>query len=1066
MSGNYQYVSDSSGLLTVYEYGASTTATSSAGDVEGYLKSVSIKHGESGTAISQESLQYVARTVDDNTIYEQATDTVYRNDDGSGAITTSTAYTWQGSTFQAASTTVTLPTIGSSQNGPNSAATVTTFYDAYGRPTWSQDADGFLSYVAYDPATGAVVKTISDVDTTQTTTFTGKPTGWTTPTGGGLHLTTTMEVDALGRTTKLTDPNGNVTYTVYKDADHEVRVYAGWTGSATTGPTTVVREDRGNKYAETLTMTATPNVSSGKPTGTESIGNVQTLTRQYVNNAGQVVNTDAYFNLSGLTYSTSASLGTAGTNLYRSAYTWGDHGELKRVLSPTGTLTRQVVDGLGRVTSVWVGTNDTPASGYWSPTNNGGSSNMVKVEERQYDNGGIGVGNLTKVTVIPGGSAANQVTEYYYDWRKRLVATKQGVETTESTSVNRPIAYMTYDNLDNVIKVEQFDGDGVTISSTGEVPNAPSSSLRRAQVATLYDDLGRAYKTLTYSVDQSNGTVSSNALTSEAWFDKRGNVIKTSEPGGLVTKSVYDGVGRATTVYVGDGYNDSTWTNAGSVSDDNVLEQTEYSYDANSNVIETTVRQRFHDETTAGALGTPSSGVHARVSYSANYYDAINRPTASVAIGTNGGSAWTRPSSVPSRSDTVLVTSYSFNAAGWVEDVTDPKGIVFRQTYDALARVTKQVEAYTDGTPSTNDDKTVEFTYDAAGHMLTLKAWQTGGAYEETQWVYGVTTSGGSTINSNDLLAEVRYPNKSTGAASSSEKETYTVNALGQTLTFHDRNGSTHTFAYDVLGRQTSDAVTTLGTGVDGAVRRLETAYDNFGQAYLFTSYSADSGGTIVNQVQRERNGLGQLITEYQSHSAAVDTSTTPKVQYAYTEMSGGANHSRLTSMTYPDGKVLTYNYGSGLNDRISRISSLSDTTGTLESYEYLGLSTVVLRAHPQPGVDLTYIKQSSESNGDAGDLYNGLDRFGRVVLHRWIATATTTVLDGFGYGYDRDGNRLYRENLVNATFSELYGYDSLNQLTSFDRGTLNGGKTAISGSPTSSQSWSLDALGNFSSVT
>ncbi len=55
--------------------------------------------------------------------------------------------------------------------------------------------------------------------------------------------------------------------------------------------------------------------------------------------------------------------------------------------------------------------------------------------------------------------------------------------------------------------------------------------------------------------------------------------------------------------------------------------------------------------------------------------------------------------------------------------------------------------------------------------------------------------------------------------------------------------------------------------------------------------------------------------------------------------MSGGANHSRLTSMTDPDGYVVNYNYSSGLNDAISRLSSLSDTSGTLESYSYLGLA-------------------------------------------------------------------------------------------------------------------------------
>ena len=80
-------------------------------------------------------------------------------------------------------------------------------------------------------------------------------------------------------------------------------------------------------------------------------------------------------------------------------------------------------------------------------------------------------------------------------------------------------------------------------------------------------------------------------------------------------------------------------------------------------------------------------------------------------------------------------------------------------------------------------------------------------------------------------------------------------------------------------------------------------------------------------------NGLRQLTGEYQSHSGAVNTSTTPEVQYAYVEMASGANNSRLTSITYPNGYVLGYNYASGLDNTISRLTSLSDSTGTLQSY-------------------------------------------------------------------------------------------------------------------------------------
>src|SRR5439155_6574475 len=107
--------------------------------------------------------------------------------------------------------------------------------------------------------------------------------------------------------------------------------------------------------------------------------------------------------------------------------------------------------------------------------------------------------------------------------------------------------------------------------------------------------------------------------------------------------------------------------------------------------------------------------------------------------------------------------------------------------------------------------------------------------------------------------------------------------------------------------------------------------------------------------------------------------------------------------------------------------------------------------SHPQSGVDLSYIKQAAEANGDAGDPYTGLDRFGRVVDQRWVHEADGSATDRFQYGYDADGNPLYRDNLVSPAFGELYhtngagnGYDSLNRLTAFSRGLLNSSRDAI----------------------
>ncbi len=161
-------------------------------------------------------------------------------------------------------------------------------------------------------------------------------------------------------------------------------------------------------------------------------------------------------------------------------------------------------------------------------------------------------------------------------------------------------------------------------------------------------------------------------------------------------------------------------------------------------------------------------------------------------------------------------------------------------------------------------------------------------------------------------------------------------------------------------------------------------------------------------------------------------------------------NCSRLTTLTYPRGFALTYNYASGLNSDISRLTSITDSSGTLESYDYLGMGAVVRRGHSQPGVDLTYI---GTGTGAGGDKYLGLDSFGRVVDQNWDKSGTAT--DRFSYTYDRDGNRLTKGNSVNTAFNKVYTYDNLNQLSSFNRG-----------SGTHTQSWDYDSLGNWDSVT
>ena len=1183
-ANTYQYLSASSGLISKVDYGQTTGANPTTvngvtgTDVAGYFKDDTVQQGYAGTPTLMDAQQYLAHSASGASVYLTAIYTTYAGPGGSGARATTSAYTWFGSSDRVQSVLVTRPNISAAQDGPNSADVDTTYFDAFGRAIWFKDGDGYIDYSAYDDATGSALQSITNV---QAGLAPSPP--WTLP-SGGQALVTTYQVDGLGRTVMVNSPNGNGTWVVYDDVDHETRTYRGWsvttvggvTTASTVGPIEVTREDRLGNYVETFTMAVTPlwkNVAPAgqpavyAPSGAEAIGNLQTLSRSFRDRSGRVIEEDDYASLAGVTYSPSvlkygtASFGVVGSGsslVYApnasytyaaTLYNYDDRGRLSRIVDPVGTITRTSYDALDRVVATQIGTADPYVGGGSSNT-----SNMVQVSSDQYDNGLVGDGNLTLSAQYPnmaqfatapaGVVAAARVTAYVYDGRDRLVGYKQGVAINQSWQIiadpadgtHRPIIWYTLDNLGEVTATAQYDGDGVSLATFAPSPTVTASNLRAYYTAS-YDDQGRVFKASQYNVSQTAGAKVSDLLlttplTTSTYYDHRGDVIAVSAPGGLWTKSLYDGTGRLVDQAQSDGATGTSWANASAVTSDHVLEETAYTYDGDGNVILAVTKQRFDSDpltgsTGVGYLGAPGSTLMppARDYYAASYYDAADRLVASVDVGTDGGSVYTRPAGVSSNPAAALVTSYTYNAAGWVDTVTDPRGIVTKTNYDALGRAVKVIAAYnsSNSTQTNSANVATDYTYDGLGHTTTVTAEQ----YPEgsppvqtkpnqtTTYVYGITTAQGSLVNSNDVLQALVQPDKSTGAYPlpanfAAQRELYAYNALGDMIAKNDGNGTIHyAYAYDTLGRLTDDTIQALGGGVDGGVVDHRTAYDGAGHAYLFTGYNGSGG--YVNQVKDTFNGLGQLISEaqaQQAHAGANDgnvTGTSPTVYYAYDEMAGGVNDSRMWGMAYPSGRAVDYVYSTTLDAAISRVTGMYDvnpngTLGTeLEGYTYLGLGTVVAWSHPQAGVTLTYIRQPNVTtdgvSSTGGDQYVGLDQFGRVADENWVTGAGTTSwapVDRCQYGYDRDGDVLYKLNLVDPTQSELYhtnsagtgdgntAYDALDRLVAFSRGRLTAsGNNHIDGDPSkllfdtitaantsASETWSLDALGNQLSTT
>jgi RHS repeat-associated protein len=221
--------------------------------------------------------------------------------------------------------------------------------------------------------------------------------------------------------------------------------------------------------------------------------------------------------------------------------------------------------------------------------------------------------------------------------------------------------------------------------------------------------------------------------------------------------------------------------------------------------------------------------------------------------------------------------------------------------------------------------------------------------------------------------------------------------------------------------------------------------------------------GSVLNEVVLEYNALGLLDREYQSASGAKGVGT-PYVEYDYDETASSGELTkgyRLKSIRYPNERLVHYQYGSGDNESLNRLDAITDFasgSGTVfAKYKYLGRSRVVEIDYQEADVRLDLI--------GTGTSYTGLDRFGRVIDQKWYDYGSSADVDRYKYGYDRVSNRTYRENTITSNKDEFYTYDGIHRVKNFDRGNLNGTYNGMTGTVVKEQDWTLDPLGNWTSL-
>lgn len=983
----------STGLVRTFTY-----------DSDGNLTHERVKKGSGGTPILLESMDYISRTAGGYTLYKLSSQRQYRSDDGALYSTTSYAYTWHSSTLQVESITTTLPQVLINENGTEATYTRQEGYDIRGFLVQTIDEKGTVTTYQYDDVLGRRISMVQDASS------------------GGLGLRTDYSLDDLGRTVRTLGPvhaidiSGTSTsvrsaqWTYYKDDVGEVITFRGYQVQGSTpvdqivGPVTISRPNLAppSGYSGWRQSASIEAVYSGSgipsPTTTFAQSTWVRWTVELLDTAGKLKKRWSYFNIP------SSGYGTQSVNYGERLFAYDSAGRQNESTCPGGTTDKTTYNAMS-----------------WPITEELGTSAGLSVtRQNEYDIDG----NLTKVTLpVDSATANDRITNHSYDWRNRLIQTQTTVQkdgsgnwdlftTTDYNTLNQPLTVSTYH----------------TSVSAGNLTSRQT---------TAYDSLGRVYQTQVFAVS-STGTTS-NPQVSNLYYGPTGQVARNAPAGStLFTASVYDAIGRNTVTY--QAYGSYTFpADPSNVSGAVVMSQQEMAWDGAGNLLSTISRDRFDDTTGNGPLGNPTSTTlpKARVSYAASYADGIGRNVATANYGTNGGSSWTRSATIPTRSDTVLVNSTTYDPAGNPTVQTDPASISITKTFDNLDRLITVVENSGGGSGTT---RTTHYEYTDDGWLIKLKSDNGTTGQQVTEWVRDVViSSGGSTINSKRLVSKKIYPD-STGAT---DVVTYTYNRQLQVIGMTDQAGTAHAYSYDKLGRLLSDTVTfPSGTALDTTVGKLSTGYNERGLVVRSTSSNA-AGTTVLNEVKREYNGFNQLVTEYQEHNGAVDPATSLKVQYSYAN--GSANTVRPTGITYPDSTVITTAYTGTQASAISRPDQIKEGTSVVASYAYLGLGTVVdLNYDAASNAHLT---MQNGGTGDAGDKYTGLDRFGRLVETIWKTSSAEQVHTK--YGRNRVGGVVWQNNVKAhassvVTQDNYYWYDGLQQVTRHDRGDL----TPSSGPP------------------
>jgi len=436
--------------------------------------------------------------------------------------------------------------VSASQNGSGSVTSTKRYLRKDGTTAFNESASGVFTYMYFED--GLLKKRIDDAQTDHATDFASGDDPATdfgiSETDDGVRRITTMAYDAQGRLTTTTEPDGNVSLRYYSRLADQRPVtisYPKYEDLATDvyySPASyqVSNHEGQSEFSATIEMSGgsatTALTSHITETASDAItalgiGSIARLSTSQFNATGTKRNTSrVYFAIPG------SGAGTEGTHYDETDFSYDGMGRQFRVLEPTGTIHRSTWDAIGRPSAQYIGTNDNSGGAL-----TGGSSDMVKVSETEYDSGSTG-GNsyVTKQTAfVVDGTTDRRDTSFLHDLRGRSVVV---------LGPQAPYSVTLYDNMGRATAT------GLYSSSSGLDAGDDPTSLTTNRVGlsrTYFDEKGQVWKSTRHEIDLTDGSDDDN-LETLTWYDPDGRVIKVD--GSQLTKTRRDRLGRTTSQFI------------------------------------------------------------------------------------------------------------------------------------------------------------------------------------------------------------------------------------------------------------------------------------------------------------------------------------------------------------------------------------------------------------------------------------------------------------------------------------------------------------------------------------